>query len=164
MFVRFRHLLSGLLSRLGGDAIERQYGAVPYRRSDDGLQFMLVTSRRTGRWIFPKGGWMAGLSPWECAAQEALEEAGVEGRIGERPLGTYQTIKVRNTGTAPIEVEMYPLAVDVVLSDWPEKAQRKRRWASRDEACIMLSEPQLIVIVRDFMAEGPLPAGAPERQ
>ena len=33
----------------------RQAGAVPYRVTDKGVSVLLVTSRRTGRWVFPKG-------------------------------------------------------------------------------------------------------------
>jgi 8-oxo-dGTP pyrophosphatase MutT (NUDIX family) len=95
---------------------------------------------------------MTGLSPSECAAQEAYEEAGVEGRIGARSIGSYRSLKVRDTGATEIEVEMYPLAVEVELDDWPEKHQRRRRWASAGETCILLSEPQLVEIVQEFLA------------
>jgi ADP-ribose pyrophosphatase YjhB (NUDIX family) len=168
MFARVCQLLRRLLALLPWGGTERQFGAVTYRRGAAGLEFMLVTSRRTGRWIFPKGGCMPGLSPSECAAQEAFEEAGVEGRIGNRSIGSYQTIKVRDTGTVPIEVEMYPLAVEVELSDWPEKDQRHRRWASRGEACALLSDPQLVEIVQEFPAgdavDGPAGGAEPDRQ
>ena len=33
----------------------RQSGALPYAIVNDRVVFLLVTSRRTGRWIFPKG-------------------------------------------------------------------------------------------------------------
>ncbi|MAK81656.1 NUDIX domain-containing protein, partial [Phenylobacterium sp.] len=65
----------------------RQAGAVPYRVTDKGVSVLLVTSRRTGRWVFPKGGLMNGRTPWESAAQEALEEAGVEGEVEDVALG-----------------------------------------------------------------------------
>ena len=64
-----------------------QSGAVPYRMTDKGVRFLLVTSRRTGRWLFPKGGLMPGLEAWDSAAQEALEAAGVEGVVSCAALG-----------------------------------------------------------------------------
>ena len=164
MPAKFRDLLSRLLAHLPWGGPERQFGAVPYRRGAAGLEFLLITSRRTGRWIFPKGGHMTGLSPSECAAQEAYEEAGVEGRIGGRSIGAYQSIKIRDTGTVDIEVEMYPLAVEVELSDWPEKTQRRRRWANAGEACIMLSEPQLVEIVQDFLADTAARRAGPDQR
>lgn len=131
---------------------ERQFGAIPYRRGKDGIAFLLITSRRSGRWIFPKGGRIAWLSPRSCAAQEAYEEAGVEGRIGREPVGTYRGVKQRPAGDAVIEVEMYPLEVELELDDWPEKGQRRRRWASLEDACILLSEPELVAMVRALAA------------
>lgn len=132
----------------GGAA--RQFGAIPWRQSGAGIEFLLITSRRTRRWIFPKGGRIAGLSGAASAAQEAYEEAGVEGQIARGPAGTYHGVKRRDAGNLTIEVEMYPLEVLVELEDWPEKAVRRRRWASLEEACGLLSEPELVRMVRDF--------------
>ena len=142
----------GLLRRMLGFAPDegtvRQFGAIPYRRTGDGPAFLLVTSRRTGRWIFPKGGRIAWLSPAACAAQEAYEEAGVEGTVAAEPIGTYRGVKLRPGGETEIEVEMFPLEVDVVLDDWPERGQRRRRWAGLEETCILISEPGLRELVR----------------
>ena len=131
-----------LLGRGGG--AERQFGEIPWRRGAQGLEFLLITSRRTGRWIFPKGGRIAWLSPSASAAQEAFEEAGVEGEVSAKPEGTYHSIKRRDTGDTALEVEMYPLEVTVELADWPEKNQRKRQWANLEIASMMLSEPELV--------------------
>src|SRR5690606_30035705 len=72
----------------------RQVAALPWRRGADGLQILLVTSRETRRWVTPKGGRMAGKTDAEAAAQEALEEAGVTGRIVEEPFGTFRYLKI----------------------------------------------------------------------
>jgi len=137
----FRRLLGFGPGGPGG--IERQFGAIPWRTGADGIEFLLITSRRTGRWIFPKGGRMAWLSPSASAAQEAYEEAGVEGDISTRPAGVYRSIKRRDTGDDEIEVEMYPLQVRIELEDWPEREQRQRRWASLADALVLVSEPEL---------------------
>lgn len=148
-------LLRRILGRLPHDGAESQFGAIPWRRRGGGREFLLVTSRRTGRWIFPKGGRIAWLSARDCAAQEAYEEAGVEGVVAPVPAGRYRATKVRPGGNVDIEVEMYPLEVRTELADWPERAQRRRRWASFEEACILLSEPELVQVLRDFAAAGP---------
>lgn len=139
----------GLAPRSG---IERQFGAIPWRRGEAGIQFLLVTSRRTGRWIFPKGGRIAWLSRQASAAQEAFEEAGVEGEIAAEPAGLYHSIKRRDTSDTAIEVEMFPLEVTVVLDDWPEKDQRRRQWASLEDACSLISEPELVPMIRAIAA------------
>ena len=75
-------------------AERRQVAALPWRRGDTGIEILLVTSRETRRWVTPKGGRMAGKTDAEAAAQEALEEAGVEGVVPGVQLGTFRYLKV----------------------------------------------------------------------
>jgi 8-oxo-dGTP pyrophosphatase MutT (NUDIX family) len=152
MTVAVLDLLRRMLGLAPGAGVERQYGAIPYRRTTRGLEFLLVTSRRTGRWIFPKGSRIALLSPAACAAQEAWEEGGVEGRVAAEPVGSYRGTKLRPDGEAEIEVEMFPLEVEVELDDWPERTHRRRRWAGPEETCLLLSEPGLAELVRTLTA------------
>ncbi len=123
--------------------IERQAGAIPYSLVDGQVAVLLVTSRRTGRWIFPKGGLMSGLTAHETAALEALEEAGVEGTIADVPLGSWRTIKRRGVRVTPIEVDMFPLLVTRQHEEWIEKEQRRRHWAGLREARQLLYDPYL---------------------
>ncbi|MBX3494145.1 MAG: NUDIX hydrolase, partial [Parvibaculum sp.] len=122
---------------------QRQVGVIPYAVVDGQVAVLLVTSRRTGRWIFPKGGLIDGLTPAEAAAREAFEEAGVEGEIESVPLGAYRSFKRRGLRPLPIEVDLYPLRVATQHEEWPEKKQRRRHWATVAEARKLLSEPQL---------------------
>lgn len=134
-------------------AIERQAGAIPYALVDGQVAVLLITSRRTGRWIFPKGGLMEGLDPHEAAAQEALEEAGVQGIVGDQPLGAWRTIKRRGVRVKPIEVDMYPLLVTQQHETWEEQHQRRRHWAGVREARKLLSDPRLgdlVMMLRDL--------------
>ena len=119
----------------------RKVGAIPYRVVEGDVEFLLITSRRTGRWIFPKGGVIAGLDGPESAAQEAYEEAGVRGAIASRPVGRYTD---RARGGRSVEIRLYPLNVARELETWPEKAQRRRRWASLDEARRLNLAPDLL--------------------
>lgn len=146
-------LLRRMLGFAPGEGVERQFGAIPYRRTADGLEFLLITSRRTGRWIFPKGGRIGWLSPAACAAQEAYEEAGVEGVVAAGPVGTYRGSKQRPEGEIGIEVELYPLEVEVELDDWPERGERRRRWAGLEETCQLVSDPGLEELVRALAAQ-----------
>ena len=43
---------------------DRQFAAVPVRLAQDGsVQVLLITSRRTGRWLVPRGWPMRKLEP-----------------------------------------------------------------------------------------------------
>jgi 8-oxo-dGTP pyrophosphatase MutT (NUDIX family) len=120
----------------------RQSGAIPYAFVDGRAVFLIITSRRTGRWIFPKGSAIEGKTPWEVAAHEAFEEAGVEGEIETVPIGVYRDVKIDGPRRTPIEVELYPLRVVREIEDWPEKHSRNRRWASLADAERMLAIPR----------------------
>lgn len=117
----------------------RQSGALPYSIVNDRVVFLLVTSRKTGRWIFPKGSISTGMTPWDSAAKEALEEAGVSGEIGTSAIGTY-----RNTDKGvPVEIDLYPLRVEAQLEAWQEMDQRLRHWALLAETKRLLSDRSL---------------------
>lgn len=138
-----RRAADRLLLRAGGSGGNRQFGAVPYTVVDRQVVFLLVTSRGTGRWIFPKGAPMDGLAPAQVAAQEALEEAGVEGEVDPVPIGKYRALKTLPFRRKVIEVEMYPLRVTQQWDEWPEKGWRHRHWAILPEARRLLSDARV---------------------
>jgi 8-oxo-dGTP pyrophosphatase MutT (NUDIX family) len=121
---------------------QRQSGALPYSIVEGRIVFLLITSRRTGRWIFPKGDIEPGMTPWESAALEALEEAGVSGQISTEPLGSYRSSANLN-GTSLVDVDLYPLRVETQLNIWKEMDQRLRHWAVLPEAKRLLNDRAL---------------------
>lgn len=117
----------------------RLSGVIPYRRRKGRLEVLLVTSRRRGRWVIPKGRIEAHLSSRRSARREAFEEAGVKGKMSEDPLGWY---KHRQNGTRE-PTEVYALHVKVQFDEWPEAGVRRRRWMPLREARRRLAEPGL---------------------
>ena len=76
-------------------AVHVQYGALPYRFTHDAaLEILLLTTRRSKRWIIPKGWPIKGLPPAKSAAREAFEEAGVRGRVGAKSIGLFPYDKI----------------------------------------------------------------------
>ena len=138
-----RKAADNLLLRMGGRGVSRQFGAMPYTVVKGQVVFLLVTSRGTGRWIFPKGDPMEGLTPSQVAAQEAMEEAGVEGDVDPTPIGRYRAFKTLPFRRKVIEVEMYPLRVTQQWDEWPEKGRRHRHWAILPEAKRLLSDARV---------------------
>jgi 8-oxo-dGTP pyrophosphatase MutT (NUDIX family) len=132
-------------------AERRQVAALPWRRGADGLEIMLVTSRETRRWVTPKGGRMPGKTDAEAAAIEALEEAGIEGAVGDEPLGTFRYLKVlKRRAPRWCVVSVYPLEVTTVHAAWKEQGERDRLWMSIEQAAACVGEPDLADIIRDF--------------
>lgn len=97
------------------------------------------------------------LEPHACAAKEAYEEAGIVGKIGKRPLGTYRYKKrLRSGARATFEVETYLLEVERQLSDWPEKGQRVTRWMTPSRAARLVGEDGLVRLLLSLNAPPPL--------
>lgn len=133
--------------------LRTQFAALCYRIKNDKLRVCLVTSRRSRRWIVPKGWPMDGQTPFDAAATEAFEEAGVRGKVQMRPVGVFSYYKVRTEDELPCLAVVYPLKVKKVLKDWPEKKERERKWLSRKKAAALVDDPELSTIILNFDPE-----------
>jgi len=128
-----------------------QSGALPWRVDKAGRrQVLLVTSARSSRWTIPKGKVVPGLSLAENAAKEAMEEAGVVGKVAARAAGSYRAIKRVGTSGIVIDVWVFLLAVRKTLDDWPEKGHRRIKWVSPATAGRLLREPLLQRLCREL--------------
>lgn len=127
-----------------------QMAALCHRGDGDRREYLLVTSRDTGRWIIPKGWPIRGLNSCETALREAWEEAGVRGSTAtQAPIGTYTYQKQRANGYAvPVETLVYAVAVDEMAEDFPEAHERKRKWVSAETAAELVNEAELKSIFR----------------
>ena len=134
--------------------VRTQFGALCYRVQDGRVEVLLITSRRSKRWIIPKGWPMDGQTPSGAAATEAFEEAGVEGKASDVCLGIYSYTKSLPKGDdLPIVVAVFPFRVKRMLKKFPEAGLRKRKWVSLKRAAAMISEPELALLIRSFDVE-----------
>jgi 8-oxo-dGTP pyrophosphatase MutT (NUDIX family) len=126
-----------------------QFATVPWRIGRTGaVEILLVTSRTSRHWLLPKGWLVRGKTALESAEIEAFEEAGVAGKIRNKPIGTFAYNKVLKTGeTLPCRVTVFSLKVKKLLDEWPEALQRERGWFDIAAAADAVYEPQL----RDFL-------------
>lgn len=129
----------------------QQYGALPYRRAPDGrTEIALLTSRDSGRWVIPKGWPISGLTPWESAAREALEEGGFVGDVAQESIGEYEYLKQTSDGAVLCVVEVFPLVVRREIADFEEKGQRKIGWFSPGDAAERVAEQKLSALIMAF--------------
>lgn len=137
------------MSKTQTDKQLRQIAALPWRMRGGQVEVLLVTSRETKRWVIAKGNLMVDLSDHLAAAQEAYEEAGVQGDISQTPMGTYSYDKRFKDGrTIPCIVDVYPLEVLIQLGSWPELHQRTRQWMSANDAANSVDEADLADLIR----------------
>lgn len=138
----------------GAGDLPVQTAALPWRCTKAGdLQILLITGRKSPRWLIPKGWPMQGKTLAEAAAQEAFEEAGVEGAIEPKPIGKFGHVKQHAMlGEMAVSVLVHPLAVRQELAEWPERQERSRRWFSLSDAAAAVASEELAALIRNFAA------------
>ena len=122
-----------------------QSGALPWRlKRRKKPEVLLVTGRRSGRWMIPKGWPVAGKSLADSAAQEAFEEAGIKGKVDPKPIGTFRHVKQHLLlGELEVDILVHPMAVERELGDWPERGERTRKWFDLDKAASSVDSDEL---------------------
>ncbi|KAL0441822.1 UNVERIFIED_CONTAM: Nudix hydrolase 17, mitochondrial [Sesamum radiatum] len=118
-------------------------GCVPYRIRKtnespeihgtlvEDLEVLLISSQKSQRMMFPKGGWELDEDIELAASRETLEEAGVVGLLGDK-LGEW--IFKSKSQEKFHEAFMFSLLVTEELDVWPEKDLRQRVWMTVNEA------------------------------
>lgn len=109
-----------------------QAAAVPVRTdpATGRLQVLLIRRHESEEWGIPKGHVDPGFTPAEAAAVEAREEAGVEGVLSDKPIGSFTYEKVGGS----FLVQVYALRVRRTLQHWDEEAERERQWFDASDA------------------------------
>lgn len=130
-----------------------QYAALPWRLKEGRVEVLLATSRDTKRWVIPKGWPMKGRKPHITAAIEALQEAGLLGKVEKVKLGDYHYEKrLKGGATLDCRVEVFPLRFLRQRKDWPEKKQRATQWFHYEIAADLVDEPELKGLMLAFGA------------
>jgi 8-oxo-dGTP pyrophosphatase MutT (NUDIX family) len=142
-FIRLAHL-----RRLRGC---HQVAAVCYRVRNAGIEFLLVRTRGSGRWTFPKGSAEPGLTHAQAAALEAFEEAGVHGRIEEVSFASYVRRKSGDSRKSAASKKQAVSAhlCEVTRMEAPLECDRNPTWLSPEKAKRCLREDR----VADYAAE-----------
>lgn len=117
-----------------------QVAAVCYRVRSGAIEFLLVQTRGSRRWTFPKGSAEPGLTHAQAAAIEAYEEAGVHGRIEESSFVRYICGKPGSRASSKrsgaLAVSAHLCAVRRLCT--PKEPDRNRTWFSAEEAKLQL--------------------------
>jgi 8-oxo-dGTP pyrophosphatase MutT (NUDIX family) len=127
-----------------------QFGVIPFTvQSDGAIRVLLLTSRATRRWVVPKGWPKRRLKPYEAAAQEAFEEAGLSGTIiSKRPIGEYSYSKeIAPFVSVPCVVKVFLFQIDAQAQEWPERHERTIQWFDPRTASTLVHEPELSAVL-----------------
>ncbi|MBY5529374.1 NUDIX hydrolase [Rhizobium leguminosarum] len=162
---RQKNKAAGLLQQLAlvpetlfKGAFLQQYGAVCFRYlgDEDKVEILLVTSRQSRRWVIPKGWPMRRKKPFETAATEAWEEAGVQGSVRKKPIGRYTYLKELGPDVvSPCMVDLFQIEVERLTDDFKERGERVLVWVSPDEAARRVRELELKSLLVSFRPHRP---------
>lgn len=119
-----------------------------------GNRLVLVTTRKSKRWIIPKGIIEKDMTPEDSAVKEAYEEGGIVGKAGNKEIGRFSYAKWGGLCT----VRVYPLYVEQLLDAWEDMLARERKVVTVDEAVDMVCYAGLAKIMQAFFGEKPLTA------
>jgi 8-oxo-dGTP pyrophosphatase MutT (NUDIX family) len=123
-----------------------QSGVIPYRKKNNEIEVLLITSLKKKNWIIPKGFIEFNLTPFESAKKEAYEEAGVTGANETVELGSFKLKK--KSGISIMKI--YSMEVSEFLEDYPEKNLRKRKWFSIREAAENVFIPEISKLILEL--------------
>lgn len=124
-----------------------QSGVIPYRKINDSIEILLITSVRKKKWIIPKGYVEFNLSPFDSAKKEAFEEAGIIGSNETIELGTIHLKK--DTGNTRLKI--FSMEVLKILEDYPDKELRKRKWFTIKEAAEKVTIPEISDMINSLI-------------
>ena len=114
----------------------QQAAAIAVRRNGHDLEVCLIRGKESMTWGIPKGLVDPGDTLEHTALNEALEEAGLEGRLLGDAIGTYEYWKWNTT----LVVAVYVMEVLDQHAEWQESGIRERQWFPFDEAASLLVE------------------------
>jgi len=115
-------------------------------------EVLLITSRRTGRWIIPKGWPMRGRTLAQAALIETYEEAGIRGISDEKMCGHYHYAKndMPMGENNRFHVVVFPVLYQRQAKRWPEQSERRVEWMSPAAAAARVEESGLKKILKRF--------------
>ena len=123
----------------------KQSAVIPFRKTDEKLEILLVTTRKKRKWIIPKGIVEEALTSRESATKEAFEEAGIIGELIPKKLGKYSYKKWGGN----CKVKVYALRVDSILDSWEEDF-RERKWIDILDVEKYIENVKLLEIIKSF--------------
>ena len=128
-----------------------QAAALPVLSNQGGEpRVVMVTTRGSGRWSLPKGNLMVGFEPHQAAQQEALEEAGLVGRVKKKSIGSYPFWKRLDGFWVLATVMVFPMKVERRIEDYKEIGMRQVQDFTFFEAEENVFEPGLKAIIRAY--------------
>jgi hypothetical protein len=105
---------------------------VPYRETERGIEFCLVSTSTTNRWEFPRAEASDGRPPaQQLLLDQAAQGAGLQGQLeADRPFDAF----VASRGNESRNVSAYLMRVTRTEEVWSQQDSQRRLWCLPEEA------------------------------
>lgn len=123
-----------------------QSAVIPFRYNNNKIELLIISTRKNKKWIFPKGIIEENLTEREAAEKEALEEAGITGKLLPESVGEY---KYKKWG-GKCKVKVFAMRVAKILDVWDEDF-RKRKWVDLSNIDNYINDSKLKKIYENFL-------------
>ncbi len=144
-----RDNLHRLRDWLGYGPEPKSAGALIWKREHDRFEVLLVTTRKSGRWVLPKGNIHPGETVAEAARREAYEEAGALLKAEVLDFGNVRMNKREGTsGNRLVDVAVHAFEIGTLVGQWPEAQQRTRMWVRPSVGADMVDDPEIRTMLR----------------
>ena len=115
---------------------------VPYRRTDSGIEFCLITPVSRNRWGFPSVSILDPSRPDDVPPEQAAKVAGLRGELqGLEPLEIFVAVRGDEERTTAGYL-MRVTQIDEEAS-WSEQTAQRRRWCLAEEARVRIRRKPL---------------------
>lgn len=112
-------------------------GGIVYVEEKNTLKYLLVTTKNSERWIFPKGKVKYFEFNRHAVSREVEEEAGVNANMNFKLDGN--PFIYRKLSGKQQSIDLYAMEYLNEAQRWKEKNKRNRKWVSFNEANNVLS-------------------------
>jgi hypothetical protein len=113
---------------------------IPYRLTNSGIQFCLVSPLVDNRWGFPKIALPAEAGALSAHLARLAESLGIEGLVRvDEPLGHFEAAR----GSESRSMTGYLMHVSEVANEWPLMHQYRRLWCLAEEARVRIRRKPL---------------------
>lgn len=105
------------------------------------IEVLLISSEDSDYWAIPNGDIRRHELQYRCAQRQALEKAGVTGRIAKSPTGQYA--HRTSLRWSRLTVQVHLLFVETEIEDFRPPGGRRCVWLSARNAHELAREPEL---------------------
>ena len=139
----------------------RESCLIPYRHTDQGIEFCLISPATGSRWEFPKTESDGQSAPEGELLNQAAAAAGLGGSLqDDDPLDAF----VAARGNEARHTTAYLMQVTHVDADWPRQSTHRRLWCLAEEARVRLRRKPLRRFIDLALRSVEAASAAPDRR